>query len=142
MKLKAKSKAIKNTNSSARTHLVGLIAKGTLISLCISLVLVLVFAFLLKFTNIPDSIIFPINQVIKGVSIFLGVFISLKKSKELGLVSGLLIGFIYTFLAFLVFSILSRSFTFDITLLTDVVFGAIIGAICGIICVNIKKSAN
>ncbi len=142
MKLKAKSKAVKNTNTQGRSHLLGLIAKGTLIALCLSLVLVLVFAFILKFTNIPDSIIFPINQVIKGVSIFLGVFISLKKSKELGLVSGLLIGFIYTFLAFLVFSILSGSFSFDITLLTDIVFGAIIGAICGIICVNIKKSAN
>ncbi len=142
MKLKAKSKAIKNTNSSGKAHLLGLIAKGTLIALCLSLVLVLVFAFLLKFTNIPDSIIFPINQVIKGISIFLGVFISLKKSKELGLVSGLLIGFIYTFLAFLVFSILSGTFSFDITLLTDIVFGAVIGGICGIISVNIKKSAN
>ncbi len=142
MKLKAKSKAVKNTNASGRSNLIGLITKGTLIALCISLVLVLVFAFLLKFTNIPDSIIFPINQVIKGISIFIGVFISLKKSKELGLVSGLLIGLIYTFLAFLVFSILSRNFSFDLTLLTDTVFGAIIGAICGIICVNIKKSAN
>ena len=113
-----------------------------MIALCISLVLVLVFAFLLKFTNIPDSAISPVNQVIKGVSIFLGVFIGLKKCKELGLVSGLLIGFIYTLLAFLVFSILSGSFTFNITLLTDIVFGAIIGAICGIISVNIKKSSN
>ena len=113
-----------------------------MIALCISLVLVLVFAFLLKFTNIPDSAISPVNHVIKGVSIFLGVFIGLKKCKELGLVSGLLIGFIYTLLAFLVFSILSGSFTFNITLLTDIVFGAIIGAICGIISVNIKKSSN
>ena len=84
----------------------------------------------------------PVNQVIKGVSVFLGVFLGLKKSKELGLVCGLLIGFIYTIAAFLVFSILSGSFNFDITLLTDIVFGAIIGAICGIICVNIKKSTN
>ncbi len=139
MKLKAKSNVQKTKN---RNPLIGFIAKGTMIALCISLVLVLVFAFLLKFTNIPDSAISPVNQVIKGVSIFLGVFIGLKKCKELGLVSGLLIGFIYTLLAFLVFSILSGSFTFNITLLTDIVFGAIIGAICGIISVNIKKSSN
>ncbi len=142
MKLKAKSKALKGGKNLDRMKMVGTILKGSLIALCISLILVLVFAFLLKFTNIPDSIIYPINQVIKGVSIFLGVFISLKKTKELGLVNGLLIGFIYTFIAFLVFSILSRNFSFDITLLTDIVFGAIIGAICGIICVNIKKSTN
>lgn len=115
---------------------------GTLIALCVSLVLVLVFAFMLKFTNISDGAIKPVNQIIKGVSVFIGVFVSLKKTKELGLVSGLLIGFIYTILAFLVFSTLSGNFKFDITLLTDIVFGAVIGAICGIICVNIKKSTN
>ena len=41
--------------------------------------------------------------------------IELKKIKELGLVSGLLIGVIYTILAFLVFSILGGSFVFDLT---------------------------
>lgn len=139
MKLKTK---INIQNTKNKYPLIGFIAKGTLIALCVSLVLVLVFAFILKFTNISDSVINPINQVIKGISIFLGVFIGLKKCKELGLVSGLLIGFIYTLLAFLVFSLLSGSFVFDIKLLTDSVFGAVIGAICGIISVNIKKSAN
>ena len=62
--------------------------------------------------------------------------------KELGLVSGLLIGICYTILAFLVFSLLGGSFVLDLTLLTDIVFGAIIGAICGIICVNLKKTNN
>lgn len=136
MKMKAKTKSLKSNS------FLGFLLKGTLIALCISLVLVLVFAFLLKFTNIPDTAITPINMVIKGISIFLGVFIGMKKSKELGLVCGLLIGLSYTFLAFLVFSILSGNFTADITLLTDLIFGAVIGAICGIICVNIKKSNN
>lgn len=115
---------------------------GTMIAVCVSLILVLVFAFMLKFTNIPDSAIKPVNQIIKGVSVFVGVFIGLKKTREMGLVSGLLIGFIYTILAFLIFSVLSGHFVFDISIVTDMVFGAVIGAICGIICVNIKKSGN
>lgn len=139
MKLKTK---INIQSAKNKYPIIGFIAKGVLIALCTSLVLVLVFAFLLKFTNISDSAIAPVNQVIKGISIFLGVFVGLKKCKELGLVSGLLIGFIYTLVAFLVFSILSGAFSFDITLLIDTVFGAVIGAICGIISVNIKKSAN
>ena len=139
MKLRTK---INIQNTKNKYPLIGYIAKGTLLALCTSLVLVLVFAFLLKFTNISDSAIAPVNQVIKGVSIFLGVFIGLRKCKELGLVSGFLIGFIYTLVAFLLFSILSGSFTFDLSLLTDAVFGAVIGAICGIISVNIKKSTN
>lgn len=138
MKKKAKVRELKTNTSPILKY----ILKGSLIALSVSLVLILVFAFILKFTNISDGIIMPVNQVIKGISVFLGVFLGLKKSKELGLICGLLIGFIYTIMAFLVFSILNGGFSFDITLLTDIVFGAIIGAICGIICVNIKKSTN
>ncbi len=139
MKLKRKGNTISKLHSGT---LLGAVLKGSLCAICISLALVLVFAFLLKFTNIPDSIIKPINQVIKGVSVFVGVFVGMRKLKELGLVSGLLIGLIYTIMAFLVFSILGGSFVFDLTFLTDLVFGAIIGSICGIICVNLKKSNN
>lgn len=118
------------------------IVKGSLIALCVSLIGILIFAFCLKFTSLSDKLILPINQVIKGLSIFLGVFFGLKKRKEMGLVSGLLIGFVYTIVAFIVFSILNGAFNFDHTLLNDTVFGTIIGGICGIICVNLKKSTR
>ena len=138
MKLKAKKSSIKMPKNA----FVFSVAKGALVAVCVSLVLVLMFAFLLKFTNITESIIKPVNQVIKGLSILIGVFVGLRKSKELGLVSGLLIGFIYTIVAFVVFSILGGVFAFDLTFLSDILFGAVMGAICGIICVNLKKSTN
>lgn len=138
MKLKAKKSSIKMLKNA----FVFSVAKGALVAVCVSLVLVLMFAFLLKFTNIPESTIKPVNQVIKGLSILIGVFVGLRKSKELGLVSGLLIGFIYTIVAFVVFSILGGVFAFDLTFLSDILFGAVMGAICGIICVNLKKSTN
>ncbi len=116
------------------------VLKGTIFALCFSLVFILVFAFLLKFTGIAESLISPINQVIKGVSIFLGVFLALKKEKQQGLVCGLLIGFLFTIFAFLIFSALCGSFVFEKSVVTDMVFGAIIGGICGIIAVNLKKS--
>ena len=138
MKLKAKKSSIKMPKNA----FVFSVAKGALVAVCVSLVLVLLFAFLLKFTNIPESTIKPVNQVIKGLSILIGDFVGLRKSKELGLVSGLLIGFIYTIVAFVIFSILGGVFAFDLTFLTDILFGAVMGAICGIICVNLKKSTN
>lgn len=118
------------------------ILKGALVALCVSLVGILMFAFLLKFTGISDSLINPVNQVIKGISVFLGVLIGMRKEKHMGLIGGLVIGLLYTIIAFLVFSILDGNFVFDRTLLNDIVFGGIIGAICGIICVNIKKSSK
>lgn len=138
--MKLKARRIKEENPAKKTMIISIL-KGCLTALCVSLVGILIFAFILKFTNISDSVINPVNQVIKGVSIFLGVFIGLKKEKEMGLVSGLLIGLLFTMLAFTVFSILDGRFVFDRTLLNDMLFGGIMGAICGIICVNIKKSS-
>ena len=114
------------------------ILKGSLIALSISLVGILFFAFIIKLFGLTDGWIKPINQIIKAVSILIGVFFALKKDKQKGLVKGLMIGLVYTLLAFVVFSILNGSFGIDKSLLTDVLFGAIMGAICGIIAVNLK----
>ncbi len=133
-----KLKALKSENKSVNGLWVALL-KGVVTSLCVALVGILLFAFVLRFTSISDSVISPVNQVIKGVSIFFGVFVGLKKYKNQGLLNGLLIGFIFTILAFLVFSLLDGAFCFDRTLLNDLIFNSVIGAICGIICVNLKK---
>lgn len=138
MKMKAKKLEERGTAKSVVLS----ILKGSVYALCISLVCVLVFAFCLKFTPLSESLITPINQVIKGVSIFLGVLLGLKKQKEMGLASGLLIGLVYTIVAFFAFSALNHSFVFDRTLVNDIIFGTIIGGICGIICVNLKKTTK
>lgn len=113
--------------------------KGSLISLSMSLILVLIFAFLLRFIAISDSLIKPINQIIKCASILIGTFIALKKYRQMGLISGLLIGVIYTVISFLVFSILDGNFEFGKTLVNDIFFGSITGAISGIIAVTFSK---
>lgn len=134
MKLKARILKTDDKNGTIKP-----IIKGVSVALSISLVAILLFAFLLRWTNISDSLIAPVNQVIKGVSIFLGVLFGLKKVKKNGIINGLLIGFFYTILAFLVFSLLDGAFNFDRSLLNDLIFSLVTGAICGIICVNLKK---
>ncbi len=136
---KAKSISVKRERTQKDTSLLLALIKGSLIALCISLVGILIFAFILKFANISDGAIRPINQVIKGLSILIGVFVAMRKVDKLGLVGGLLIGIIYTLVAFVVFSILDGNFDFNLTLLNDVLFGSIMGAICGIIAVNVKR---
>lgn len=115
------------------------VLKGTLISLAVSLVGILIFAFIIKYVAVPTSAIKPVNQVIKGVSLLVGTYISLRKTDKMGLITGLLIGLFYTILAFLVFSILDGNFEFSKTLVNDLLFGGIIGAICGVIAVNLRR---
>lgn len=115
------------------------VLKGALVSLAISLVGILIFAFFIKYVAVPTLAIKPINQVIKGISLLVGCFVALKKVDKMGLISGLLIGLTYTVLAFIVFSILDGNFEFSKTLVNDLLFGGIIGAICGVIAVNLKR---
>lgn len=114
------------------------ILKGSLIAVSISLILILLFAVLIKLTNIPDVAISPVNQVIKIISIFFGCFLCLKKLPQKGLLTGSFVGMLYTVLAFLIFSLLGGTFSFNLTLLSDIIFASIIGGICGIMAVNKK----
>lgn len=128
-------KVIKNNDKT----LIMSTLKGTFISIAISLVGILFFAFVIKLFGLSDGWIKPVNQIIKAISIMAGVFVALKKDKNKGLPKGLIIGLAYTLLAFVVFSILNGSINFDKSLLTDVLFGGITGAICGVIAVNSKS---
>lgn len=115
------------------------VIKGVLIALSVSLFGILIFAFILRFVSLSDGLIAPINQVIKGLSVLVGTLFAMKKLKQMGLITGLLIGVFYTFFAFILFSILNGSFSFSITLLNDLLFGSVIGAISGIIAVNLTR---
>ena len=82
-------------------------------------------------TLTKDNIKFPVH--------FKRTNKDLKNVKEMGLVSGFLIGAIYTILAFFVFSLLNGEFCLDAKLLNDIIFGGIAGAIAGVVAVNFKK---
>ena len=114
------------------------VIKGSLVAVSISLVLILIFALIIKFLNVPENFIMPINQIIKIVSIFIGCFTALKTYKQKGLITGVIIGLMYTTLAFLIFSILGGTFTLNLSFFVDCLFAMLIGGICGIFSVNKK----
>ena len=115
------------------------ILKGSIFALSITIISICVFAFLLRFVDIDVGMIKPINQAIKIISILIGTFFGLKKVKEMGLISGFLIGAFYTFFSFIIFSVLNGGFRFQASLIYDTLFGAIAGAIAGIVAVNFKS---
>ncbi len=116
------------------------ILKATIFALIISMVLIIVFAIIIRFVNISDNIIMPVNQIIKGVSILLACIITLRGSKK-GLIKGIIIGVLYSILSYIVFSVLSSTMTIGLTTITDLLFSAIIGGISGLVAVNIKKGS-
>ncbi len=125
---------LNNKNSNILSML-----KGVFWAISFSLICILIFAFIIKFTNISENAISPINQVIKVLSILVGCYVASKKIKSNGWLWGLFIGALYTIFAFLIFSILDGEFRITLNLLNDFVFGSLIGLISGIIAFAIRK---
>ncbi|MGN1208563.1 MAG: TIGR04086 family membrane protein [Christensenellales bacterium] len=115
------------------------ILKGAMNALIVSLLSILLFAFVIKLTSLNDGWIKPINQIIKILSILIGCIFAFKKDGERTLLKGAFIGVVYTILAFVLFSILNGKFEFSLSLIYDVLFGALLGVICAIICNIFRK---
>lgn len=111
---------------------------ASVVSVLVSLGLILIFALVIKWFSLSDAVIAPVNIVIKILSIALGVMI-LTKDGSRGIIKGIILGVIYIIVCYCIFSLLLGAFTFSVSNLWDLLFGAGVGAICGVIFVNMKK---
>lgn len=123
----------KNQNNVLR------IIKGTLISIIITVIGLLIFAVVLAKSNISESTIPIVIIVITNLSILAGSIICNKKIEKNGIWNGMLVGLFYLTLIFLTSSIVIKSFNFNLKSVIMILCSIISGAIGGIIGVNIKK---
>ena len=111
--------------------------KGVFLSVIITLVFVAVFALIIKLTSASVSVIKPVNQFIKVLSVFLGCFFSLKGDK--GYLKGILVGIFAVVITYLLFALIGGGVSFKFSFLIDILFCAVVGMISGILTVNLKK---
>lgn len=118
--------------------------RGVSLAIIVCLAAVLIFALVIQFTGLPESVIMPVNQFIKVLAIFIGCFFSLRGSKGwlkgglVGLIAGGLVGLIAGGLTFLLFALLG-GFPSGLRILWDLLFCVGVGILSGIISVNLKK---
>lgn len=129
--------ATKKLKSNVQTNDFIQYLKGLIVSLIVSFALILVFALIIKLTNLPDGWIVPVNLIIKALSVAMGVVIY-TKSRSGGLKKGVVMAISYVTLAFVIFSALSGGFSIGWELLIDYVFASVVGIIVGVIRVNTK----
>ena len=109
------------------------IIKASLVGVVTSILLVLLFAFILKFVDLSSGVITIVDQIIKIVSIFVAIFVLAKNSSDKLLVKGLIVGAIYSVLTFIVFSILNGGINISIAIFTDIAFSALVGGVSAIL---------
>ena len=112
--------------------------KALMLSLIITFASIILFAFIIKWANLNDNIISPVNLVIKAGSVFVGAYV-FTKGQTKGIFKGFLFAILYTLIAFIVFSSLVGDFVLGLGLVADFAFTGLVGAIAGIIGANSKK---
>ncbi len=115
-----------------------LLLKSAFVGVLVSVIMVLIFAFVLKFVDLKDGVISVIDEIIKIVSIFVATLYLIKRSPYKILYKSALVGAVYVLLTFVVFSALRGNYSFGLSTILDVLMGALTGAIIAII-LNIFK---
>ena len=115
------------------------VLKASLVGVVVSILLVLLFAFVLKFVDLNSGTISLVDQIIKVLSVFIAIVMLNKANDESLLLKGILVGAVYSIITFIVFSILNGGFNVGLGVLTDIAFSALVGGVSAILLNIIKK---
>ena len=125
---------VSENNSSSMVR----ILKGSAFSIVTTLVLLIVFAIILTYTNINESTIPTVVIIVTALSILIGSEIATSKIRKNGIVNGMLVGVIYIFLLYIISSIVTKNFSLNKYASIMISVGIITGGLGGIIGVNRK----
>lgn len=125
---------VKENNSNG----IVIILKGTLISIIATIVLLMIFAAVLTYSNINENSMPTVIIVVTALCILIGSQITTSKIKRNGIVNGALVGAIYILALYLISSIISKDFSLNIYSIIMMATSVLIGGIGGIIGVNKK----
>lgn len=115
------------------------IIKTVVVAILISMVSVLVFALIVKATDIDETVVSYVNVGIKILSILFGCLIGFRRGSKGGWLKGLICGMLYVVCSFLVFSFIAGNLSLKNMTWLDFVTGAIAGVLSGVLAVNAKK---
>lgn len=113
------------------------IVKAVVLSTLFCLAAVLIFSLVLRFADLSDRVIRPVNQFIKAFAVLFGCLFSIKGEK--GWIKGLVSGILTVMLSYLVFAVVGGDFSLSWLIFAELAFGAAIGALSGVVAVNLRE---
>ena len=113
------------------------ILRSSFIAIIISLICFTIFAAIIKLADMQESIITPVVQVVRTLSIAFGGMLAARASRKMGWLKGCITGILYIFLAFIISSLFGDFHIMGSLIFSDLLLGAVAGAVGGIIGVNI-----
>lgn len=126
---------VKSVNSGVGSN----ILKCCLLAIIITLLGIVILAFVLKFVDLSSVVINYINIAIKGLAIFIMMLCIKKRNPDRLLIKSIIAGVIYAVLCFVIFSILNGSFVFDLAFVYDLLFSVSVSLFATIIINTLKR---
>lgn len=121
-----------NSNSVIR------ILKGSIIAMVATIILLIIFAALLTYTNINENTMPTVIIIITALSILIGSQIATSKIKKNGILNGALVGLIYIAFLYIMSGLITKNFSLNNYSIIMIVTSLLIGGLGGIIGVNRK----
>ena len=108
------------------------ILKAVLVGIVFTLIGIVLFAVVLKFTDLSLSIVNYVNDIIKAVSIFVIILIIKRANPDKLLIKSIVAGLLYAILSFVIFSILNGAVNFNMSAVFDLLFSVIVAVIASV----------
>ena len=112
------------------------IVKGVGLALGFAFLGVVVFAGVLRSTNISDRAVYPVNQTLKLLAIALGTLVFVRGEK--GFLQGGAIGLLFAALSYLTFSALGGDFSLSWLIFAELGVALFAGVVSGAVAVNMR----
>lgn len=110
------------------------IIRGVALALGLALLGVIILAAVLPATPLENKAMYPLNQTVKLVAVFIGALATVREEK--GLLKGAIIGVLFTALSYLTFSAIGGDFSLSWLIVCELLLCVASGAIAGAIGVN------
>lgn len=123
--------------SSNRMGILLSILKGLLIAAAVTLTGMLLIALLTVFTRISDRLLTTLNQLLKIISILIGVRAAVGRGGSRGFITGAVVALLYMILGYVLY--VSLGGVHSVTLmLGEMLMGSAVGAFTGAILANMR----
>jgi len=118
------------------------ILKGLATSYIFTFISFLIFSILLSFTNISDSTIPNIILIISILGILIGSATCTHYAHSQGLLWGAIVGLLYSFLLYLLSSLLLVGFASNMSTVYLILCSILFGSIGGVVGINLKSNTK
>ena len=126
-----------NENSTHSNNIIKIL-KGSILAILISIILLVIFAIVLTYTNFNENMTPAVIIIITAISILIGSQITTSSIKKNGILNGIVVGLIYVLFLYLMSSTISKNFSLNNYAIIMIAVSVAIGGLGGIIGVNRK----